>query len=201
MKQTPIYGLPYLDGSEKVHQIIDASQGQAEAVEQALSAANMPPPNVDAQTVSARLNTLEERAGLTDALPLVRANRDNRFNSETTANTYEPLPWETALMVGQGVQHTPGTNVFRFQLRAFVTLTFQVQATANSDVAMRIVSQTGGAIIASRGVMSDSSTQYIAYPLQVAPGDEVSTEVRITTKSTGLNPNNTYFAIVGIRPY
>ena len=182
MKFTPVYRIPYLDGTEKVHQIIDASRGQAEAVERALGEAHMPPPNLDAAAIAARLSALEAATLATSNLPLVRASRSATI-TPPTAGTFHPLPWQSAVIYGQGVQHTPGTHTFRFQLA------LALQDKAGSEITATGLDSTGGWV-----------TVLLTWVLKVAPGDEIRTMFRVKGSTRiAVQPANTYVSIIGVR--
>lgn len=200
MKFTPVYRIPYLDGTEKVHQIIDASRGQAEAVERALGDAHMPPPNLDAAAIAARLSALEAATLATSNLPLVRASRSATI-TPPTAGTFHPLPWQSAVIEGQGVQHTPGTHTFRFQTHGYFQINYQGVLGGNDQLALALQDKAGSEITAT-GLDSTGGwvTVLLTWVLKVAPGDEIRTMFRVKGSTRiAVQPANTYVSIIGVR--
>lgn len=201
MRKTPVYAIPYLDGSEKAWEIINASKATAEGVEAALQSAGARPADTDLETISARLNALEQVVSAQSVLPLMQLTRTDNYTA-TTPRSYEALPWQSALEIGQGLQWVPGTNRVRVLARLYLQVIFQIQNGARDEdrIAMRIIDASGNPYIASQAALPSQATNIIAYTIKVAPGDEILTEWR-AQNSVSLNSVNTFVSLLGLRTY
>lgn len=198
MKLTPIYQIPYLDGSEKAFQIIDASRDQALAVESALSEHGVNPPNLDAARLASRLTALESTATSTRQLPLVHAKRVTEPRSNN--GQWEPLTWQAFTNTGTGIAYANNSANITVQKRGIYLLIFSAEVRGET-LAIQITDASGANITSGEQQASGSvyARVQLLFVVQANPGDVLQTRYRCSGTSASLTTINTFFSVIGLR--
>lgn len=198
MKKTPAFNIPYLDGSEKAYQIIDASKQQAEAVDNALRNHGINPPNLDAISVASRLSAVEAAAESNRTLPLVHASRSTA--PAATNSQWVDMNWERFTTSGAGLAYTNGSNRIVVQKRAIYLLVYSGEVRGET-LALQIKDKNGANVTSAESSATGSAyaSVQLLFVAALNPGDELRTTYRCSGTTKTLSDVNTFFSVIGLR--